>query len=96
MFKFRRTFCSVDEVTGPINLGNPAEVTIRELAEKVVALTGSSSEIVHRALPEDDPVRRCPGTTQARDVLDWAPKVPLDQGLERTIEYFRKVLGTTA
>ena len=77
-----------DEVTGPINLGNPVESTIRELADTIIRLTGSKSEIVVRPLPEDDPTRRCPDITKAKELLGWAPTVPLEQGLARTIEYF--------
>lgn len=73
---------------GPFNLGNPDEFTVRELAEKVIALTGSSSAIVTEPLPQDDPTRRCPDIAKAR-ALGWEPKIPLDEGLKRTIEYFR-------
>ncbi len=82
-----------DSEPGPINLGNPAEMTIRELAEAVVELTGSRSEIVHAPLPSDDPVRRQPDITRAREVLGWEPKVALREGLARTVEYFRAELG---
>jgi UDP-glucuronate decarboxylase len=99
-----RSFCYVDdliegmirlmdtgpEVTGPINIGNPNEFTIRELAEKVIALTGSKSEIVQNPLPTDDPRQRQPNIAKAKELLDWEPKVLLDQGLERTIAYFRQ------
>ena len=81
-----------DEVTGPVNLGNPAEVTIRELAEKVLALTGSKSKIVHRPPSADDPVRRSPDITLARRMLGWEPVVPLEEGLKKTIAYFGKLL----
>jgi len=98
-----RSFCYVDdlvrglvammeapgELTGPVNLGNPAECTVRELAERVIAMTGSASELVSRPLPSDDPVRRCPEITLARRRLDWAPEVDLETGLARTIDYFR-------
>jgi UDP-glucuronate decarboxylase len=80
------------EVTGPINIGNPAEMTIRELAEKVVAMTGSRSEIVYRPLPQDDPMQRCPDISLAKRVLDWQPQVHLDEGLAATVAYFRGVL----
>ena len=83
-----------DEVTGPVNLGNPDEITIRELADRVLRLTGSRSAIVHQALPSDDPRRRRPDITRAGDVLGWAPTTPLDAGLERTIEYFDRMLRT--
>ena len=81
-----------DEVTGPVNLGNPAEISIRELAETVIALTDSKSEIVRQPLPEEDPTRRRPDIALARERLDWEPKVPLDEGLEKTIEYFDALL----
>jgi UDP-glucuronate decarboxylase len=81
-----------DEVTGPINIGNPDEFTIRELAGAVIDLTGSTSRIVERPLPEDDPRQRQPDIAKARTVLDWAPKVPLREGLERTIAYFEELL----
>jgi UDP-glucuronate decarboxylase len=82
-----------DAVTGPINLGNPQELTIRELAEQVIALTGSRSRIVHKPLPVDDPLQRCPDISRARQVLRWEPKVPLRHGLLRTITYFDQLLS---
>jgi len=78
--------------TGPLNLGNPQEFTIRELAELVIELTGSRSRIVFRELPSDDPRQRCPDITLARERLGWSPTVALREGLERTIEYFRRTL----
>ena len=81
-----------DEVTGPINLGNPVEFTIRELAEKVLELTGSRSKLVFQPLPQDDPTRRRPDTTRARQILDWQASVPLEAGLRHTIDYFRHTL----
>src|SRR5499425_2836749 len=81
-----------DEVTGPINLGNPVEFTIRQLAELVIELTGSSSKIVARPLPQDDPKQRCPDISKARELLDWKPTVPLQEGLLATIEYFDGIL----
>ena len=78
-----------DEVTGPVNIGNPVEMTIRQLAERVIALTGSSSELVFEPLPHDDPVQRQPDIGLARRALGWAPSVALDDGLAATIEYFR-------
>ena len=98
-----RSFCYVDDlveglirlmdaedaVTGPVNLGNPGEFTIRELAEKVLAMTRSASAIAHRPLPEDDPLQRRPDIGKAERLLGWSPSVPLDQGLGRTIDYFR-------
>ncbi len=83
-------------VVGPVNLGNPGEITVGELAKRIVALCGSSSTIEYRRLPVDDPVRRCPDISRAGLQLDWAPKVSLDEGLERTIGYFRRVLGVPA
>ena len=78
-----------DEVTGPVNLGNPGEFTIRQLADKVLAMTGSGSSIVQRPLPEDDPLQRQPDIGLAERLLGWRPAVPLDQGLAHTIDYFR-------
>ena len=83
-----------DEVTGPINLGNPVEFTMRQLAELVVELTGSKSDLVHRPLPSDDPRQRQPDITLAKQVLDWTPTAPLKVGLMRTIEYFDGLLKT--
>ena len=102
-----RSFCYVSDLieamvrymdrdepfAGPINIGNPGEFTIRQLAELVIELTGSSSEIVHRPLPEDDPMQRQPDIGLAREKLDWAPQVPLREGLTRTIEYFEQLLS---
>jgi UDP-glucuronate decarboxylase len=85
-----------DEITGPMNIGNPVELTIRELALAVLKLTGSKSALVYRPLPQDDPMQRCPDITLARDTLGWAPRVALEQGLERTIEYFDRLLGRPA
>lgn len=87
-----RLMDSPDEVTGPVNLGNPHEISVRELAERVVALTGSRSRLVYRPLPQDDPLQRCPDITLAREVLDWEPRVGLDEGLRRTIAYFERLL----
>jgi UDP-glucuronate decarboxylase len=98
-----RSFCYVDDliesfvrmmetdssVTGPINLGNPGEFTIRELAEKTIAMTGSKSELIELPLPEDDPKQRQPDISKAQELLDWEPVVDLDQGLKRTIDYFK-------
>jgi UDP-glucuronate decarboxylase len=80
------------EVTGPINLGNPYEMTMVELATKVLGFVGGTSEIVYRPLPEDDPVQRQPDITLAGEQLGWKPRVDLDTGLERTIEYFRDLV----
>jgi UDP-glucuronate decarboxylase len=81
-----------DDVTGPVNLGNPSEISILELAEKVIKITHSRSKIVFKALPQDDPVRRCPDIRLAKKILKWKPRVSLDEGLEKTAVYFRKVL----
>ena len=101
-----RSFCYVDDlvdgmvrlmkssadVTGPINVGNPGEFTMRELAELIRSLVGTSVELIHQPLPQDDPRQRQPDITQAQDVLGWTPKVSLREGLERTIPYFDAVL----
>ncbi|MBP2303236.1 UDP-glucuronic acid decarboxylase family protein [Azospirillum picis] len=98
-----RSFCYVDdlvdgflrfmdtpaEATGPLNLGNPGEFTMLELAEKVIRLTGSASRIAHKPLPQDDPKQRQPDISKARALMGWEPTVPLDEGLARTIAYFR-------
>ncbi|NQE64879.1 UDP-glucuronic acid decarboxylase family protein [Caulobacter sp. RHG1] len=81
-----------DEVTGPINLGNPVEFTMKQLADLVLELTGSRSGLVHRPLPSDDPRQRQPDITLAKEALDWAPTAPLKVGLMRTIEYFDGLL----
>jgi len=81
-----------DQVVGPMNIGNPGEFTILELAQKVIELTGSKSQIVYRPMPEDDPKQRKPDITQAKAVLGWEPKVQLEAGLKQTIEYFAKQL----
>ena len=102
-----RAFCYVDDLvdglirlmgtgadfTGPINIGNPHEIPVRELAERVIGLTNSRSRIVHRPLPQDDPMQRCPDITLARQVLGWEPKVALEAGLRRTIDYFDALLA---
>jgi UDP-glucuronate decarboxylase len=80
-------------VTGPINVGNPGEFTIMDLAKKVIELTGSRSEIVFRPLPADDPVQRQPDIGYARRMLNWEPKVHLEEGLEKTIQYFDELLS---
>lgn len=87
-----RLMDSSDEVTGPINLGNPHEIPVSELAARIVALTGTASRIVHRPLPTDDPTQRCPDITQARSLLGWKPEIGLERGLLRTISYFQAEL----
>jgi UDP-glucuronate decarboxylase len=102
-----RSFCYVDDLieamlrmmdtdagfTGPINIGNPSEFTIRELAEKVVSMVGGRSRLVFKPLPSDDPRQRQPDITMAKNVLDWQPKVALADGLGETIRYFRELLS---
>jgi UDP-glucuronate decarboxylase len=102
-----RSFCYVDDLIegflklmateegfpGPVNLGNPGEFTIRQLAEKVIALTGSSSKLVFRPLPSDDPLQRQPDIRLANEKLGWQPTVPLDEGLEKTIAYFESLVS---
>ena len=101
-----RSFCYVDDLVeaiirtmdqdkevGPINIGNPGEFTIRQLAEKVIKLVGSSSTLIEEPLPADDPTQRKPDISFAKRALGWEPQIPLDEGLPRTIEYFRKDLG---
>ena len=89
---FVRLMAAPDDMTGPINLGNPVETTVGELAEKIIALVGSRSRIERRPLPVDDPVQRCPNIARARDVLGWQPRVPLEIGLQKTIQYFDRLL----
>lgn len=84
---------SDDDFTGPVNIGNPHEISILELAEKVLRITKSRSKIVHKPLPQDDPVRRCPDITLAKKQLNWKPKTNLDNGLKKTVEYFKKILS---
>jgi UDP-glucuronate decarboxylase len=101
-----RSFCYVSDLvdgvcrlmnteglTGPVNIGNPNEFTIRELAEMVISLAGSRSEIVHLPLPQDDPVQRQPDISLAREKLGWQPAVALKDGLVRTVEYFERTLA---
>lgn len=105
--KQTRSFCYVDDLidgmikmmesrddfTGPVNIGNPGEFTMLELAELVIKLAGSDSKIVYKPLPQDDPMQRKPVIDLAKKELDWAPTIGLEEGLERTIEYFRVKLG---
>lgn len=102
-----RSFCYVDDLvkalitfmgsepgfTGPVNLGNPSEFTIKNLAQQVISLTGSASKIAYEALPDDDPKQRQPDISLAQKALDWQPEIPLDTGLPKTIEYFKQILG---
>ena len=90
---FVRLMSTEDDFIGPVNLGNPGEFTIRELAEKTLAMTGSGSELINLPLPQDDPTQRQPDITLAKDKLGWEPVVKLDQGLEKTIDYFRSVVN---
>lgn len=87
-----RMMDSGDDFTGPVNLGNPGEFSIRELAEKVIAMTGSRSKIVYQPLPQDDPKQRRPDITLAKEKLGWQPTIDLDEGLKRTIAYFDQLL----
>jgi UDP-glucuronate decarboxylase len=84
---------NAEEFVGPMNIGNPAEFTVLELAEKVLALTGAKSRIALKPLPSDDPVRRCPDISLAKSKLGWEPRVGLEEGLGKTIEYFREKLA---
>lgn len=86
---FIRMMNAPDDLIGPVNLGNPGEVSMKQLAEMVIELTGSKSRVVHKPLPADDPSRRCPDITIARTRLNWEPRVALRDGLKKTIEYFR-------
>jgi UDP-glucuronate decarboxylase len=81
------------EFTGPMNLGNPVEFTMLELAEKVIGIVGGSSKLCFKPLPQDDPRQRQPDITLARTSLDWTPKVSLEDGLKETVAYFRRVLA---
>jgi UDP-glucuronate decarboxylase len=89
---FIRLMATGDDVTGPINLGNPREFTIRQLAEMVIQLTGAKSKLINMPLPQDDPRQRQPNIAQAKAVLDWAPVTPLENGLAKTIAYFDALL----
>ena len=103
--KQTRSFCYVDDLIdgmirmmncedfiGPVNIGNPGEFTMLELAQKIVDMTGSKSELVYEPLPSDDPAQRRPVIDLAKEKLDWNPTVALDEGLKKTIEYFREVI----
>ncbi len=103
-----RSFCYVDDlieamlrmmktpadITGPVNIGNPVEVTMLELAERIISLTQSKSRLCYMPLPQDDPKQRQPDITFARSALKWEPKVSLEDGLKSTIDYFRRTLST--
>jgi UDP-glucuronate decarboxylase len=87
-----RMMATGDDVTGPVNLGNPREFTILELAERILKMTGSSSRIVYMPLPQDDPVQRQPIISRAKSLLnDWEPEIDLEEGLDKTIAYFKKL-----
>jgi UDP-glucuronate decarboxylase len=90
-----RLMAAPDEVTGPVNIGNPDEFTMLELAKKVLAMTGSTSPVEYHPLPVDDPVRRRPDITRARELLGWEPAVPFHDGIARTVEFFRARLSET-
>jgi UDP-glucuronate decarboxylase len=92
---FVRMMATPDDITGPINLGNPVEMPMVELAQRVVKLVGAKSKLVFRPLPVDDPMQRCPDITRAKAVLGWEPRVQLDEGLNKTIAYFDKLLSGT-
>ncbi len=83
----------IEDFTGPVNIGNPSEFTILELAEKIINLTKSSSKIIHKPLPSDDPTQRCPDISLAEGKLGWSPKIELEEGLSKTIAYFTEKLG---
>ena len=101
-----RSFCYVDDLTdcmirmmnapndfiGPVNIGNPCEFSILELAEKIIKLSGSRSKIIFEPLPNDDPMQRQPDITMVKDRLGWEPKIDIEEGLLRTIEYFKEIM----
>ena len=101
-----RSFCYVDDLiegivkmmnskegfTGPVNIGNPAEFTVKELADIIIDLTGSKSKLVYKPIPEDDPIKRKPIIEIAQNELEWKPLIKLEEGLKRTIEYLKKVI----
>ncbi len=101
-----RSFCYVDDLiegiyrlfheggSDPVNIGNDGEFTVRELAELVVRLVGAESKVVSQPLPVDDPKQRQPDLTRARETLGWGPKIPLQEGLQRTVDYFRQAIRT--
>ena len=85
---------SGDDFTGPVNIGNPTEFTIKELAEKIIEMTQSSSKLIYKSLPENDPVRRQPDITLAKKILGWEPSIELEEGLTHTINYFSDILDS--
>ena len=89
---FVRLMDTTEDVTGPVNTGNPVEFTIKELAEKVIDLTGSKSRLEYKPLPNDDPLQRKPDITLAKQTLGWEPKIELEEGLKKTIPYFEGLL----
>jgi UDP-glucuronate decarboxylase len=89
---FLRLMATEDNITGPVNLGNPHEIAVHQLASRIIRLTNSKSEIVYRPLPQDDPMQRCPDISLARHLLGWEPHVGLDAGLQRTIGYFESLI----
>ena len=89
---FLKMMAAPDSATGPLNLGNPVETSVADLARLVIELTGSRSKLTRRPLPVDDPIQRCPDITAAKALLDWQPKTPLRAGLQRTIDYFEELL----
>jgi UDP-glucuronate decarboxylase len=93
---FVRLMKTSDDVTGPVNLGNPVEISIRQLATKIIELTGSRSPLLSKPLPSDDPLQRCPDISLAKRLLDWEPTIALEQGLQRCIAYFDQVLRASA
>ena len=86
-------FMNTSNVVGPINVGNPEEKTVTELAELIIRLTKSKSKLVHKPLPEDDPLKRKPDISKAKAAFNWEPKVSLEDGIKETISYFKKVLS---
>ena len=89
---FVRLMGSPDDFIGPVNTGNPCEFTIKELAEKIISMTNSKSEMIHEPLPSDDPIQRKPDITLAQKKLGWEPKIQLEEGLRKTIPYFKKFI----
>jgi len=90
---FIRLMATDDDFTGPVNTGNPGEFTIKELAQLIIELTGSDSELVYKPLPSDDPTQRQPDISLAKEKLGWEPVIKLREGLERTIPYFQSILS---